>query len=95
MSCNRQQKVYSEYSRIANEIVQLKNCTVIGILEETSETNGIGIGEVLTDGLIKFESSEWDARIIKRAVIKRLLGVEHSTRFSNVNLTPNQGISFA
>jgi len=81
-------------SFIAEEIVRKKNCTVIGIIEETSDTNGIGIGEALTDGLIKFQCFEDDTTIVKRAVIKRLPGANHSNRFFNIEFIHGQGISF-
>jgi KaiC/GvpD/RAD55 family RecA-like ATPase len=88
--------------RIYKEIVMETNCIVIGIIEQrildyeiTKQSKSfLGDGEFAADGIITFEYYQDGSEIKKKAIVKRLRGSEHSSKYHSIILRPNEGISF-
>jgi circadian clock protein KaiC len=81
---------------VINRVIKEAGCTVIGILEQSIGIPAIGFGieEFVADGLITFESYVESFEIKRRAVIRKLRGTQHSTKYQSILLTPGEGMSF-
>jgi KaiC/GvpD/RAD55 family RecA-like ATPase len=81
---------------VINKILKGAECTVIGIIEQSIGKNEIGLGreEFVADGLIMFESYSDGLEVKKRAVIRKMRGSMHSSRYQGIMLRPREGISF-
>ncbi|WP_337862736.1 ATPase domain-containing protein [Nitrososphaera sp.] len=81
---------------VLNRIIKDQGCTVIAILEQSIGKTEIGFGieEFVADGLIVFESYIEGLEIKRRAIVRKLRGMQHSSRYQSILLNPNEGISF-
>lgn len=81
---------------IVNRLIKGAGCTVFGIVEQGigKQEIGLGIEEFVADGLIIFESYIEGFEVKRRAVIRKLRGTEHSSRYQSILLRPMQGIEF-
>lgn len=81
---------------VLNRIIKDQGCTVIAILEQSIGRTEIGFGieEFVADGLIVFESYIEGLEAKRRAIIRKLRGTQHSSRYQTILLNPKEGISF-
>jgi circadian clock protein KaiC len=81
---------------VLNRIVKDQGCTVIAILEQSIGKTEIGFGieEFVADGLIIFESYIEGLEAKRRAIVRKLRGTQHSSRYQSILLSPQEGISF-
>lgn len=81
---------------VVNKMIKEAQCTVIAILEQSIGREGIGFGieEFVADGLVVFESYVDDLEVKKRAVIRKMRGSKHSSRYQGILFKPGEGISF-
>lgn len=81
---------------VLNRIIKDQGCTVIAILEQSIGRTKIGFGieEFVADGLIIFESYIEGLEAKRRAIIRKLRGIQHSSRYQNILLNKPEGISF-
>lgn len=81
---------------VLNRIIKDQGCTVVAILEQSIGKTEIGFGieEFVADGLVIFESYIESHEAKKRAMIRKLRGTQHSSRYQTILLNPKEGISF-
>ena len=81
---------------VLNRIIKDQGCTVVAILEQSigSTEIGFGIEEFVADGLIVFESYIEGLEAKRRAIIRKLRGTQHNSRYQAILLNPNEGIAF-
>lgn len=81
---------------VLNRIIKDQGCTVVAILEQSIGKTEIGFGieEFVADGLIIFESYIEGHEAKRRAMIRKLRGSQHSSRYQTIFLNPREGISF-
>lgn len=81
---------------VVNNMIKEAQCTVIAILEQSIGREGIGFGieEFVADGLVVFESYIDALEIKRRAVIRKMRGSMHSSRYQGILFRQGEGISF-
>jgi circadian clock protein KaiC len=81
---------------VLNRIIKDQGCTVIAIVEQSIGKTEIGFGieEFVADGLMVFESYIEGYEAKRRAMIRKLRGTQHSSRYQTILLKPQEGISF-
>lgn len=81
---------------VVNNMIKEAQCTVIGILEQSIGREGIGFGieEFVADGLVVFESYVDGLEVKRRAVIRKMRGSMHSSRYQGILFKTAEGLSF-